>query len=140
MRHFAWIIMVAAFALAGCLDPAPVRIDRNSPPQVVFPDRNDLAPKAGLADDPNIHYLTSPMAKNIRRTQKFLPQGVTTVYVMFIVEIDGTVNEAKVIESSGNKALDSACLKVIRKWRLNPPAYQGTPMATAVVLPIQFQN
>jgi len=137
MRPIVLLALALLGALTGCLGPP--KIDRDSPPQLVFPDRTDLAPKLGRADDPGVHYLSS-MINGVRSVNTLLPQGSTTVYVMFIVEIDGSVREAKVIEGSGSNLLDTACLNIIRRWHLNPPALQGKPIATAVVLPIQFQN
>jgi TonB family protein len=137
MRRFLFLGLAVLLGQSACTGPA--RIDRNSPPAVVFPERTDLAPKLGQANDPGVHYLSSTF-NGVRRVNNLLPLGSTTVYVMFIVEIDGSVSDAKVIEGSGSRALDEACLAIIRKWRLSPPTFHGKPEATAVVLPIQFQN
>ena len=54
---------------------------------------------------------------------------------MFIVEADGSVDEARVVEGSGQEVIDSACLECVRQWRFQPGSFQGKLLATTTEVP-----
>jgi TonB family protein len=54
-------------------------------------------------------------------------KGSISVLVGFIVREDGTVSDARVVQSGGD-ALDQACLGAIVKWKYVPASLQGVPV------------
>jgi TonB family protein len=57
--------------------------------------------------------------KRIRRLWKPSP-GARPVHVAFVVEIDGSVRDARIVESSGDTALDRSALAFVESQRLKP--------------------
>ena len=67
-----------------------------------------------------------PQALRFRRIQG-------EVLLEFTVIPDGTVSDAKVLESSPSGSFDRTSLRAIRRWRFQPPSNdQGKPMAVRV--------
>ncbi|WP_420129298.1 TonB family protein [Longimicrobium sp.] len=68
-----------------------------------------------------------------------LAQGAGgTVNVSFVVGADGAVRQARVV-SSTDAAFDAPTLSALAVLRLSPATVGGTPVATRVELPIQWQ-
>ena len=63
-----------------------------------------------------------------------IPGSVTLV---FIVNELGFVTEAAVSKSS-NADFDAPALKMIKKWKFRPSAYDGVPIRNLMVLPVNF--
>jgi TonB family protein len=61
-----------------------------------------------------------------------------TVNVSFVVGADGAVRQARVV-SSTDAAFDAPSLSALAVLRFSPAAVGGTPVATRVELPIQWQ-
>jgi TonB family protein len=60
------------------------------------------------------------------------------VEVWFYIDQQGTVEQFRVKESSGNTALDEAALRVARVFRFEPASRDGEPVAVWVPLAISF--
>ena len=68
-----------------------------------------------------------------------LAQGAGgTVNVSFVVGVDGAVRQTRVV-SSTDAAFDAPSLSAIAVLRLSPATVGGTPVATRVEVPIQWQ-
>jgi protein TonB len=64
---------------------------------------------------------------------------VVTVKVLFHVEIDGHVSNARVIESE-DQAFDEAALAGVAKWKFRPGIKDGRKVVTRVTVPITFRT
>ena len=80
------------------------------------------------------------MAENIHYPEQAKQDGVQgRVFVRFVVEADGTVNEAEVLRGIGS-GCDEEALRVVNampKW--NPGTVDGKPVRTQFNLPITFK-
>lgn len=61
-----------------------------------------------------------------------------TVFLQVSVLADGNVEHASLMESSGYRSLDRAALKAVRRWQFKPATSLGLPVASRVVVPIDF--
>jgi len=62
--------------------------------------------------------------------------GVTVVG--FIVDSEGTVQDAHVVNSSGYNALDRAACEGVSRWTFKPGRKGGSPVNTRMQIPIKF--
>ncbi len=61
------------------------------------------------------------------------------VTVMIVVGIDGTVTEAKILKSSGNRLLDEAALATLRKTRWRPAKQRDKVVPVRLAYPVTFK-
>jgi TonB family protein len=61
-----------------------------------------------------------------------------TVLLEVAIQIDGSVEKVAVARSSGYKILDRAALLAVRRWQFWPAKSAGLPIASRVVVPIDF--
>jgi protein TonB len=61
-----------------------------------------------------------------------------TVTITARITPDGRVIEARVRETSGHPALDTAALEAIRRWRFEPALRDGVPVFATATLPVTF--
>lgn len=61
-----------------------------------------------------------------------------TVMVRVEVGADGVPTDVSVEARSGSRDLDRAALDAVRRWRFNPAQRDGQPVASSVVVPIDF--
>lgn len=64
-------------------------------------------------------------------------QGV--VIVRFLVDAEGRVTKASVVEASPAQVFDQAALDAVRKWRFAPARLDGERVATWMSVPIRFK-
>ena len=65
-------------------------------------------------------------------------QGVVTVQV--VVEPDGSVSRARIVESLDKvTGLDDAALEAAKKWKFTPGTYKDKPVPVAVHLDLEFK-
>ena len=62
-----------------------------------------------------------------------------TALVWLHVQKDGSVAEARIIDSSGRSELDDAALRVSRTLRFVPAQSEGKPVPVRLQLPITFK-
>ena len=145
LYHCAMAPMALSLALfAGCVSspgegshgagPHHAAINKDTPGWIVFPGRTDLAHDGAFANDPTFHPAV-PIKETRPRVSILCPPGRYRAWIMFIVEADGSVGEARVVESSGEEAVDSACVECVQRWSFQPCSVQGKPLATTVELP-----
>lgn len=63
-----------------------------------------------------------------------------TVYIQFVIEKDGAVNNMKVARSSGQKILDDSAIehvKAMPHWK--PGSINGKPVRMQYVVPVKFK-
>ncbi|NOY13887.1 MAG: energy transducer TonB [Deltaproteobacteria bacterium] len=61
-----------------------------------------------------------------------------TVELEVLVLADGRVGETRLVVSSGYKSLDRAAQKSVRHWHFKPATSAGIPVASRVVIPVDF--
>lgn len=62
-----------------------------------------------------------------------------TVRVKVVVGVDGLVESAEVLESTGAPILDESALEAAKNYRFNPATREGVPVRCAVVLPVHYR-
>ncbi len=81
----------------------------------------------------------------IRRVEPMYPysariRGITgKVIVKFLVDTKGYVRKPVILKATPSGIFDDTVLRAVRKWRFKPGYWRGHPVATWVVLPIQFK-
>ena len=55
-----------------------------------------------------------------------------TVDIVFVIEVDGTVKDARLLQSSGDPAIDALYLDAVRSWSYKPAVNGGQPVAQLV--------
>jgi len=82
-------------------------------------------------------YESNPTPDYPARARELGQQG--TVILLLLISADGSVNEAKVSESSGYSLLDESALNTVeRKWQFTPGTLNGKPADCWVRVPIKF--
>jgi len=61
------------------------------------------------------------------------------VLIRVLIDEDGRVEEAEVVESQPAGVFDAAALKAIRGWRFSPAQRLGQPVAVRVDIPVSFK-
>lgn len=80
-----------------------------------------------------IHQSMPALTPEIRRA------GGGTVYVIFMVNVEGRVENAK-IQSSPNPIFNQAALEAVKKWKYEPGRRNGRPAPFPVRQPITFPS
>ncbi len=71
---------------------------------------------------------------------KLLSKGIGgRVVVEVVVDATGKIASAKVRNSSGNRDLDEAALKAVRKWRFRPAVQGGKKARATALVPFDFE-
>ncbi|HQN20502.1 MAG TPA: energy transducer TonB [Syntrophobacteraceae bacterium] len=61
------------------------------------------------------------------------------VVLRFLVQTDGRVSRASIVEASPAGYFEQSALDAVRHWHFKPGVYRGKAVATWVTLPIQFK-
>jgi protein TonB len=71
---------------------------------------------------------------------RLLSQGIGgKVVVAVVVDETGKVTGAKIRDSSGNRELDNAALKAVRKWKFQPAVRGGKKARATALVPFNFE-
>jgi TonB family protein len=82
------------------------------------------------------------ISDNLRYPEDAVENGIEgKVYLRFVVDEDGTAKDFTVMKSvPGGQSLEQAAIEVCKKFpKFNPPIWDGKPIKTYFVLPINFQ-
>jgi len=83
-------------------------------------------------------------AEPVRRVEPEYPAAARefgasgTIVVRVLVDGDGIVREAKIIQSFGNPTCEQAALNAARQWEFNPATKDGIPFEQRVSIPFTF--
>jgi len=83
--------------------------------------------------------------KLIRRVEPIYPysariKGITgKVIVKFLVDSKGYARKPVILKATPKGVFEETVLQAVRKWKFKPGYWQGHPVATWVVVPIQFK-
>lgn len=94
---------------------------------------DDIFALADLDQAPRVIFQPAPQYPADLKKRKM--QG--TVYVLFIVDKDGRVQNPKV-QKSDNPGFDAAAMTAVRKWRFEPGKVSGQPVQFRMRVPITF--
>jgi protein TonB len=61
------------------------------------------------------------------------------VIVRFLVDVEGKVTRASVVQANPTQIFDQAALEAVRKWRFAPAQLDGEKVATWMSVPIRFK-
>lgn len=83
---------------------------------------------------------TDFLSKNIVYPQECLSAGVEgVVIVKYKVASDGSLSDFAIVESSGNKLLDTEALRVVSLFPAHKPCkIKGEPVSCYLTLPVSF--
>ena len=71
---------------------------------------------------------------------RLLSKGIGgKVVCAVMVDAAGAVSSAKVRKSSGNRDLDAAALKAVRKWKFKPAVRGGKKVKSTALVPFTFE-
>jgi protein TonB len=116
--------------LAGCNKPAS-----GPAPQQTQPAASNQQPQA----PPTINGVTPPRA--LKRVHAEFPQQLWdkpgTVTVAVLIKTDGTVGEAKIVNSP-HQELNQLALNAVKQWQFDPARKDGKPIPLTVTVNVQF--
>ncbi len=128
-------------AMAEEMLPAPSTLE--SAPSPVTPSAAANAASKTTADTApfteanfNANYGTNPKPKYPGIATSRGWEG--TVRLMVKVSVDGESEEVTVQRSSGYDVLDEAAIEAVEKWKFIPAKRGETPIASSVIVPINF--
>lgn len=146
------------------IDPIDVDIEDAQPPMInqryqsaeagSNPDEFDaveavnMEPEERVYDNPDERPAFKPAEQlnkfindNLTYPQEALELGITGVtHVSFVVDIDGSITNVKILKSSGHAQLDNEAKRVVRKMpRWSPGKMNGIAVRCRATLPIHFE-
>lgn len=78
------------------------------------------------------------LKKNLRYPDRAVENKTSgTVYLSFVVEKDGSVNDIKVLKAVGDGCEEEA-IRVVKKMKWNPGKAKGHPVRVQFTLPVKF--
>lgn len=94
---------------------------------------SDVAPQASID---NASRVSNPPVYPVDAQKA----GVTGMVVLVVdVSIDGSVSATKVDRSAGDPRLDAAALDAVKHWKFTPAIKDGKPVASQVMVPVDFR-
>lgn len=122
--------------------PPPARAQPTEQPIEPRPQPSAAAATAALVAARGSDLLESPRRYH-NPTPPYPPEllraGIEGVPVLEIrVAADGQVEWARLLKSSGHRALDDSALATLRRWSFYPARRGGTPVAVTLEVPINF--
>lgn len=95
-------------------------------------DVDSLFSLADLDQKPRVMFQPSPLLD-----PKLRKSGPATVYILFIVDQNGRVQDAR-IQNSSNPMFDSVALAAVKKWKFEPGKRNGEAVRFRMRVPISF--
>ena len=128
------VFLVLIVVLGGCTTAPTGDAQKNQPAA-----KQEAQPESQVVDlkdldvPPEVVYQVVPTYPEELKSKQIRGE----VLVAFIVERDGKVGEAYVIQAS-HPGLGEAALQTVRQWRFAPPLYHGQPVRIRLQVPIRF--
>ncbi len=111
-----------------------------SPPNEIEPTKESAYPDKGSGSAGFVvalpRYATNPKPNYPEVARRRGWEGTALFEVL--VAKNGRVEDIDLVQSSGYKSLDRAARKSIKRWTFKPATSFGTPIASRVILPIDF--
>ncbi|HEY8025035.1 MAG TPA: energy transducer TonB [Burkholderiaceae bacterium] len=120
----------------------PVIQTNGAPPkQAVEPAHTEVAKQVPASEDDAGPSAEASAAGNAKPAYPKISRALGEqgcVLLDVYVEMDGTVGEIRLHQSSGFDRLDQSALRAVRQWRFKPARQGGKQVATWYVQPITF--
>jgi TonB family protein len=131
------LVVVYLAVLPNGLAAEPVRGNANSLDSIlfVFP-AGYTHPIPLLETDVRPHALSIPAPEYPEMTRQAGIEGLTLVEAL--VDVDGSVTEAKVLRSAGCLPLDQSAVQAAKEAKFQPAMQDGRPVPVRVVIPYRF--
>ena len=132
-------LMVTACAgeLQVILPSSPVETPPNLELSRVFPSRTDLFEPGTYSNDP-AYEPPKPLLRHVPHATTSIPPGHYELWVLLVIEKDGSIGEARVMRGTGLPAVDDACLAAALKGRFSPAKLKGEPVPSTAWQPYAF--
>jgi len=118
-------------------DAAPAAIERRTLPSQQAVRVTAGSPRPGTVDRPMPELLDNPPPEYPLSAIERRVEG--TVLLRVHVGRAGAVARVEIVRSSGHRVLDGEAVRAVRHWRFVPATRGGTPIVTAVLLPVRFE-
>jgi protein TonB len=96
-----------------------------------------LTAEATVGYGANPTYARNPPPAYPREARQRRWQGTTLLRVEVLA--DGAAGNIEIVESSGYRILDEACLDTVRGWKFSPARTGSAPVRSIVEIPIKFR-
>jgi TonB family protein len=131
------ILAVTSVIAAPCLLSQPAGAQDTAPPAAAI-DTSALDVRPRMA---NLRAFVADMerrAGELVRDNDHLVGQQLPLRIRFVVRTDSSVSDARILLSSGNAAVDSAAIQLLRRTRFVPGERGGVPVPAFVVQPVRF--
>jgi TonB family protein len=71
-----------------------------------------------------------------KRALQFKQEGV--VVLQALIDIDGSIKNVKLVNSSGYAILDKSAINAVWKWKFEPSVIDGEPVLSWIKVPVEF--
>jgi len=131
MKFIIPTILILIFAV-GCSTTNHSALD-------YFPHRKDLPQDSSYTNVmPFMH--ASPISTSPPSIPPSTPKRRYEAMVAFIIETDGTIKEAELMQRTGIPALDQSIIECVQSWIYKPTISGGSPISTVARIPITIDN
>ena len=123
----------------------PVRMQ----PSIFFrlPKQQTTPPASGDADSSKVleFYMVEVKPKVLHSVKLVHPEEALRdslegkVFLKFIVNVDGSVSDVKVLRTTGSKVFQKAAIDAISQFRFKPAEHNGKPVAVWMTQPVTFR-
>lgn len=103
---------------------------------IQFEDPEDDAQILAPASSPRLLHVQSVSISTFARKAGVLPHKPVTVVLAILVKDDGSTDDVRVTQSSGNVAIDTCAMEYVRALRWIPATVGHRPQRMRIVFPI----
>jgi TonB family protein len=91
----------------------------------------------GLATAPHLLPASQSLPKYPVISQRLNQTG--SVVVRFLVSKDGSISDVRIESSSAHMAIDDSAVETVKKWRMTPAQFSGSPIALEISTSFDFR-
>lgn len=140
VRHVLTAIMLAVVVtFTACSDSTPAAVE--TPSEATAPGARTAGKDAAMMVDemPEVEGGLSALGQQIVYPEDAKRNGIEgRVLISFVVEKDGTVSKAEIVQGV-DESLDREALRVVRDLTFKPAIKDGEPVWVQMTLPISFK-
>ena len=125
----------------------PVAVWMTQPVTFRLPKQQSTPPASGDADSSKVlaFYMVEVKPKVLHAVKPVHPEEALRdslegkVFLKFIVNVDGSVSDVKVLRTTGSKVFQKAAIDAISQFRFKPAEHNGKPVAVWMTQPVTFR-
>ena len=125
----------------------PVAVWMTQPISFRLPKQQSTPPASGDADISKVleFYMVEVKPKVLHSVKFVHPEEAIRdslegkVFLKFIVNVDGSVSDVKVLRTTGSKVFQKAAIDAISQFRFKPAEHNGKPVAVWMTQPVTFR-